>query len=292
MLRLMRNYLKQYTVYALLAPLTVVLEVILEIFIPYMMTKIVDIGIANGDMGYIAKIGVFMIFLALFSLIFGALSGRFAAKAATGFARNIREAMFHKISDYSFNNIDRFSTASLVTRLTTDITNTQNSFMMIIRVMFRAPVMMIGATIMATSINKELSMIFMIAIPVIAVVLVFLITKAFPLFQKMLGKYDGLNASVQEDLIAMRVVKAFVREDYEKGKFADSSEMLRAAQVKAEKMIIFNMPLMMFAIYACMIGVAWFGGNFIIAGKIEAGEFMVFFNYINQILMSLMMLSM
>lgn len=292
MIKLIKNYLKEYTVPAILAPITVILEVILEIFIPFMMTKIVDIGIANGDMGYIAKIGVYMIFLALFSLLFGAISGRFSAKAATGFARNIRKALFYKISDFSFHNVDNFSTASLVTRLTTDVTNTQNSFMMMVRILFRAPVMMIGATIMALSINAELSLIFMIAIPVIAAVLAFLITKAFPLFQKMLKKYDGLNASVQENLIAMRVVKAFVREDYEKGKFADSAEMVRAAQVKAEKILICNMPLMMFAIYTCMILVSWFGGNYVVAGKLYAGEFMVFFNYIAQILMSLMMISM
>ena len=292
MINLIKKYLKQYTPYAILAPISVILEVVLEIFIPFLMTKIVDIGIANSDMGYIAKTGLLMVAFALFSLLFGVLSGRFSAKAATGFARNIRKALFYKVADFSFYNVDRFSSASLLTRMTTDVTNTQVSFMMMTRVMFRAPVMMIGATIMASKINSDLSMVFLIILPLVAVLLGVLIAKAFPLFGKMLKKYDGLNASVQENLIAMRVVKAFVREDYEKGNFKDSAELLMKAQLKAEKVLIINMPLMSLAIYASMIAISWFGGKLIIAGNMEAGQLMGFIGYVMNVMISLMMISM
>jgi len=292
MFKLIKNHLKQYTPYAVLAPISVILEVILEIFIPFLMTKIVDIGIANSDMGYIAKTGLLMVVFAVLSLVFGVLSGRFSAKAATGFARNIRKALFYKVTDFSFYNVDRFSSASLLTRMTTDVTNTQVSFMMMTRVMFRAPVMMVGATIMASKINSELSLIFLIILPLVAVLLGLLIAKAFPLFGKMLKRYDGLNASVQENLIAMRVVKAFVREDYEKGNFKDSSELLMKAQLKAERVLIINMPLMSLAIYASMIAISWFGGKLIIAGNMEAGQLMGFVGYVMNVMISLMMISM
>ena len=286
------KYLRENTLPSILAPVTVIAEVLLEIYIPYLMSKIIDIGITNGDMGYILRIGALMVGMALLSLVFGAASGRFAAVAASGFAKNIRKELFYKTQDFSFSNVDKFSTASLVTRLTADVTNTQNAFMMVIRIMFRAPVMLVSATLMAVSINKELSLIFLIAIPFIGLALGLIISKAYPLFNKMLGKYDAMNAQVQENLIAIRVVKAFVREKFEKDKFELSAETLRKAQEKAERIIVFNMPIMMFAVYACMIAVSWLGGNQIIAGNLTTGEFMTFTSYIMQILMSLMMLSM
>ena len=292
MFKLIKGHLKQYTPYAVLSPVCVILEVILEVFIPFLMTKIVDIGVANSDMGYIARIGGLMVVFALASLCFGALAGRFSAKAATGLARNVRKSLFYKVSEFSFYNVDRFSSASLLTRMTTDVNNTQISFMMMTRVMFRAPVMIICATIMASRINSELSLVFLIILPVVAVAMAALIWISFPRFQKMLKKYDGLNASVQENLIAMRVVKAFVREDYEKGNFRDSADLLMKAQLKAEKVIIIHMPLMSFAIYTCMIAISWFGGNLIIAGNMEAGQLMGFIGYVMNVMISLMMISM
>ncbi len=285
------KYLRKNTIYAVLAPVTVIAEVILEIYIPYLMSKIIDVGVTNSDMGYIFRTGAYMVGFALLSLLFGVLSGRFAAVAATGFAKNIRKALFDKVQDYSFSNIDRFPTATLVTRLTTDVTNTQNAFMMVIRIMFRAPVMLISATLMAVSINKELSLVLLVAIPFIAIALSIIMSISYSRFQKMLKLYDGLNARVQENLIAIRVVKAFVREDFEMDQFGISSETLRKAQVRAEKIIIFNMPILTFAVYACMIAISWLGGGQIIQGKMLTGEFMTFTSYILQILMSLMMIS-
>ena len=284
--------LEGYTKYAVLAPLTVTAEVFLEIFIPFLMAKIIDIGITNRDMAYVLKIGTLMVLMALFSLLFGALSGRYAAVAGMGFAKGIRKKLFDKIQEFSFANIDKFSTSSLVTRLTTDITNTQNAFMMIIRVLVRAPMMLISATIMAFSINRRLAMVFLLAIPLLGIALAVIAIMAFPRFQRMLKKYDAMNGSVQENLIAMRVVKAFVRDRFEKEKFVDATEQLREAQKRAEKIVIFNMPVMQFTMYASIIAIVWFGGNMIIVGTMRTGELMSFISYVTQILMSLMMISM
>ncbi len=284
--------LGKYKKYAMLTPVMVIAEVILEVFIPFLMSKIIDVGIANTDISYITKLGSIMVLMALISLVFGALSGRFAALASTGLAMGIREKLFNKIQDFSFANVDKFSTASLITRLTTDVTNTQTAFMMSIRMLVRAPIMLVSATIMAVSINAKLSTVFLIAIPVLGSALAFIMANAFPNFQKMLTKYDSMNASVQENLVAIRVVKAFVRKDYENEKFEDAASTLREAQLKAEKVIIFVMPIMMFTMYACTILIAWFGGNFIIAGGMKTGELFSFISYISQILMSLMMISM
>ena len=284
--------LEGYTKYAVLAPLTVTAEVFLEIFIPFLMAKIIDIGITNRDMAYVLKIGSLMVLMALFSLLFGALSGRYAAVAGMGFAKGIRQKLFNKIQEFSFANIDKFSTSSLVTRLTTDITNTQNAFMMIIRVLVRAPMMLISATIMAFSINRRLAMVFLLAIPLLGIALAVIAIMAFPRFQRMLKKYDAMNGSVQENLIAMRVVKAFVRDRFEKEKFVDATEQLREAQKRAEKIVIFNMPVMQFTMYASIIAIVWFGGNMIIVGTMRTGELMSFISYVTQILMSLMMISM
>ncbi|MDD4583630.1 MAG: ABC transporter ATP-binding protein, partial [Eubacteriales bacterium] len=263
-----------------------------EIFIPYLMAKLIDIGIAAGDMNYVLTVGGLMIGMALLALVCGGLAGRFAAVAAMGFAKNIRYALFSKVQEFSFSNIDRFSTASLITRLTTDITNTQNTFMMMLRMLVRAPIMMLFATGIAVYINPRLSLIFFAAIPILAIALFLIMFKAFPLFQRMLKKYDRLNSVVQENLTAIRVVKAYVREEYESEGFQEAADQLRSAQKKAEKLVVFTMPLMMFVMYACIISISWFGGNMIIKGSMQTGEFISFLSYVTQILMSLMMFAM
>lgn len=282
----------KYKKYAILAPIVVICEGALDILIPFLMSRIIDVGIKNGDVAYVVKIGVLMIVMALASLVLGALSGRFAAVAGMGFGKNIRKKLFDKVQDFSFANTDKFSTASLVTRLTTDVTNTQNAFMMVIRTLARAPFMMICATVMAIKINAELAVIYLFAIPILGVALYLIATRAYPRFQAMLKKYDKLNAQVEESLIAIRVVKAFVRKDYENQKFEDAADGLRVMQKRAEKLIILNGPAMQIVMYTCMICICWFGGNMIIAGGMQTGELMSFISYLTQILMSLMMLSM
>ncbi len=282
------KYLKQ----SILAPIMVIGEVILETTIPLVMVEIVDRGIRNGDIRYVAKMGVVMVVMAIISLMFGALSGKFAAEAAMGFAKNVRKKLFDKVQDFSFANVDKFSTASLITRLTTDVTNTQMSYMMVIRLLVRAPIMLIIATIEAFRINSQLALIFLVAIPVLSVAIIIIMTTAFPLFEKMLKKYDALNASVQENLIGIRVVKAFVREDHESEKFREASKKLMDMQYKAEGVIIFGMPIMMLVVYGCTLAVYWFGGNLMVAGTMQSGELLGFITYIMQILTSLMMISM
>ena len=292
MIKKLMSYLDKYKLYTILTPIAVIGEVILEIFIPFIMSKIIDVGIANKDIPYITKTGLLMILMALISLLFGALAGRFASVAATGLSKNIRGALFDKIQDFSFSNVDKFSTASLVTRLTTDVTNTQNAFMMTIRILVRAPIMLICALIMALNINAKLSLIFIVAIPFLGIALYIIATTAFKPFQIMLKKYDKMNAIIQENLIAIRAVKAFVRGDHEFDKFHEAAKSVRDTQRKAEGIIIFNMPVMMFAVYGCMISISWFGGNMIINGNMTTGELMSFISYVTQILMSLMMISM
>ncbi len=283
---------KGYGVPAILSGITIMLEVVLEIFIPFLMAKIIDVGIPNKDIGYIAKIGGLMVLFAMLSLLFGALSARFASIASTGFAKGIREAEFKKIQDFSFYNVDRFSSSSLITRLTTDVTNTQMSFMMVIRTLVRAPLMLVGAIIMATAINQDLTFVFLAAIPVLVIALALIMSKAHPRFQFMLKKFDKLNSKIQEALIGIRVVKAFVRGDYEEEKFEDAANQVREAQVRAEKIVIFNMPIMQLMMYACIIAILWFGGNMIIAETMQIGQLISFISYVSQILMSLMMISM
>jgi ATP-binding cassette, subfamily B, multidrug efflux pump len=284
--------LGEYKRPAIITPILVICEVILEIFIPLIMAKIIDVGIKNNDIAYVIKLGIMMIIMGSLSLICGALSGRFAAVASMGFAKEVRKKLFDKIQEFSFANIDKFSTASLVTRMTTDVTNTQTAFMMIIRILVRAPIMLISATIMAVSINARLAVIFLIAIPVLGTALYLIGTKAHPQFKAMLQKYDKMNLSVQENLTAIRVVKAFDRGSYEDEKFTASADQLRDAQRKAERIIIWNMPIMQFCMYTCMIAISWFGGNMIISGSMKTGEFMSFISYVTQILMSLMIISM
>lgn len=284
--------LGEFKKYAILTPLFVIAEVILEIYIPFLMSKIIDVGIKNSDTNYILKIGALMILMALFSLLFGVLAGKFAATASVGFSKGLRKTLFEKIQMFSFANVDRFSTASLITRLTTDINHTQMAFQISIRMLVRAPIMLISATFMAYTINPRLCIIFLVAIPLLSTALYLIGTKAFPLFKAMLKKYDRLNAMVQENLIGIRVVKAFVREDHENEKFRKAADEVRLAQLKAEKILVLNMPIMQFVMYGCMIAISWFGGNMIIGGTMETGELMSFISYVTQILVSLMMITM
>jgi len=284
--------LGEYKKYALLTPLLVIAEVILEINIPFLMSKIIDIGIKNSDIKYILKIGVLMIIMALFSLLFGALAGKTAAIASVGFSKGLRKTLFEKIQSFSFANVDKFSTASLITRMTTDINHTQLAFQISIRMLVRAPIMLISATFMAYTINPRLCIIFLVAIPILGTAFILIGKTAFPLFRAMLKKYDRLNAMIQENLIGIRVVKAFVREDHENEKFRKAADELRLAQLKAEKLLVLNMPIMQFVMYGCMIAISWFGGKMIIGGTMETGELMSFISYVSQILISLMMITM
>lgn len=292
MIKKLFPYLKGYKKEAALAPVAVIFEVFIEILIPFLMAKIVDVGIANRDVAYVMKLGGIMAGMALLSMASGALSGKFSATAGTGFACNLRKALFNKIQDFSFANTDHFNTASLVTRMTADVTNVQNAAMDMMRIMFRAPVMLISALAITIVMNAELASVFLIVIPAMGLLLAFFMSKAHPLFTKMLKKYDAMNASVQEDLIGIRVIKAFVRKDFENEKFIASADDLRAAQRKAENLVVFSMPLMTVAMYACILAIFWFGGHSVIEGRMLTGELISFTTYVGQILMSLMMIAM
>ena len=270
---------KRFKVSAFVAPLLI-------------MARIIDVGITNHDVGFVVKYGLIMILAALASLGFGVFAGKYAAVASVGFARNIRRRLFYKIQDFSFGNVDKFSTSSLVTRLTTDVTNTQNTFQMIIRMCVRAPFMFVSAIIMSFYINSKMALIFIAAIPLIAIPAGIIMKKAFPRFQEMMKNYDSLNGAVQENLIGIRAVKAFVREKDEIKRFEIAANAVRTTQIKAEKLVILNMPIMQLVMYLSIIAILWFGGNFIIAGSMQMGELISFITYLTQILMSLMMISM
>ena len=290
--KLLSGLERKYKASAVLAPVTIMGEVLLEVLIPLIMAKIIDVGIANKDAAYVIKTGCLMVGAALMSLSFGVVAGRFAAVAALGFARNLRRCLFSKVQDFSFANVDKFSTASLVTRLTSDVTNAQNTFQMIVRMCVRSPFMFISAIIMAFYMNARLSLVFVACIPLIAIPMVLIMRKAHPRFQVMMKNYDNLNAKVQENLIGIRAVKAFVREDNERSKFDSAADAVRNAQVRAEKVVILNMPLMMLVMYIALIALLWFGGNLIISEKMLTGELISFITYMIQILSSLMMFSM
>lgn len=289
---LLQGLEKKFKRSAILAPIVMVGEVSMEVLIPFIMAKIIDVGVANRDVSYVIKVGAIMICTALLSLFFGVIAARFASVASLGFARNLRRRLFKKVQDFSFSNVDKFSTASLVTRLTTDVTNSQNTFQMIIRMCIRSPFMFISAIIMSFYINSKLAVIFLVAIPLIAIPVALIMVKAFPRFQVMMKKYDGLNSVVQENLTGIRAVKAFVRENHETQKFRDAAEGVRSAQVAAEKIVIFNMPVMQLVMYLGILAMLWFGGNLIIVGDMQTGELISFITYLMQILMSLMMISM
>lgn len=285
-------YVGKYKKYAIATPFVMIGEVLMELLIPLVMAAMIDKGISSGDVQYTVKMGLLMILMAIVSLCFGSLGSRFGAVASMGFAKNVRRALFEKVQSFSFSNVDKFSTASLVTRLTTDVNNVQNAFNMMIRMVFRAPIMMIGALIMAIKLNTQLAMVFLVAIPILCVGLYLIMTKAHPRFKAMLEKYDALNSDVQENLIAIRVVKAFVREKYESDKFDSSAEAVRATQYRAEKLVQLNQPLMQICMYGCTVAALWFGGNMVIGGTFQIGALSSFIGYISQTLMSLMMVSM
>lgn len=286
------SHVGKYKKQAILCPVTIIGEVAMEVLIPAVMALIIDNGIKKGDIGYVAKMGGLMVLMSVFSLCFGALAARFSAVAAMGFAKNLRSALFRRVQDFSFANVDKFSTASLTTRLTTDVTNIQNAFMMFIRMAFRSPIMLVCATIMAVKQNAKLSIVFVFAIPVLGASIIFIISKAHPRFEKMLKQYDAMNGKVQENLVGIRVVKAFAREEYEKKRFEENTEAVRKAQFAAEKLVIMGMPIMQLVMYISIAAILYFGGNMAVNHDIATGQLSSFISYVTQILMSLMMLSM
>lgn len=292
MLRRLFSFVGEYRKIALWTPVCILGEVVLEIVIPYLMARMIDLGIMQKNAAFTFKTGGVMVVAALLSLTFGVLAGRFAAVSAAGFAKNIRSALFRKIQDFSFSNADKFASASLITRLTTDITFVQMSFMLIVRVFARGPLLLLFATGMAVYISPKLSLIFLFAIPALSAALAFMAVMAHPFFESMFKKYDAMNAAVQEALIAVRVVKAFVREKDEAKKFAFSSQDVLRMQRRAEKIVCYDMPVMMFSMNACMIAALYLGGRQVVFGTMTAGELIGFINYIHAILISLMVISM
>ena len=292
MIKRLAKCVRQYKKDTILSPVYVTMEVIMEVAIPLLMAVLIDNGIEVGNMKVIYKIGAILIVSTLLSLLFGALAGNYAAKASAGFASNLRIDMYDAVQDFSFSNIDKFSTASIVTRLTTDVTNVQNSFQMIIRIAVRCPIMLIFSLIMAFGVNPKLSLIFLAIIPLLSVGLFYVFQGAHPIFERVFRTYDKLNNVVQENLRGIRVVKSFVREDYENEKFDNVSNTIYKDFVKAEKMVALNSPLMQFAIYVSMLLISWFGAKMIVSDTMTTGQLVSLIAYAMQILMSLMMLSM
>jgi len=282
---------KRFYLYTVLSPIFMFGEVSMESTIPLVMARIVDVGIKTADQNFVLKNGMLMVLMASFSLFCGAMCGRLSSVAAFGFSKNLRKKLFSRVQAFSFSNMDHFGTDSLVTRLTTDVTSLQNMYQNIIRTLVRSPIMLIFGTIMATKINARLALIFFIVIPILAAVLITIVLIVYPRFRQMLKKYDKLNRVVQENLIAIRVVKSFVRGEYENAKFDEITEDLQRTQVGAEKIVILNMPVMQLMVYACIISALWFGGKMVINAQMQTGELISFISYITQILMSLMMLS-
>ena len=269
-----------------------ILEVLFETLIPLVMASIIDKGVETGDIGHIYRMGALMGVLALMGLYTGVMGGKYGAKASTGFARNLRKAMYTNIQTYSFSNIDKYSTAGLITRLTTDVTNLQNAYQMILRMCTRAPASLICAMTMAFLINAKLASIYLVAIIFLGFFLFMILRKASKCFQEVFQKYDDLNAGIQENISAVRVVKAYVREDYETSKFQKACNRVYELFVKAEKLVVMNMPLMQFTVYSCILGISWLGAKMIVGGNLTTGELMSLLTYCMNILMSLMMLSM
>ncbi|MCI8598058.1 MAG: ABC transporter ATP-binding protein [Lachnospiraceae bacterium] len=292
MLKTLKSYIGEYKKIAVMAPVFIVLEVILEMILPRLMATIIDDGLGTGNMEYVVKIGLLMLVVSFVSLYSGAMAAKLAATASTGFAKNLREAMYNHIQEFSFSNIDRFSTAGLVTRLTTDVTNVQNAFQMIMRMFTRAPITLITAMIMAFSINARLSLVFLVVLVFLGSIILFLIGKVGPYFREMFEKYDGLNSSVQENLTGIRVVKAYVREKHETEKFKRASEALYWCAVRAEKVMVIMMPIMQFSVYTCIIIISWLGAKSIAVEGMTTGDLMSLFTYTMNILMSLMMIAM
>lgn len=284
--------LKQYKRDTFLTMGFTTLEVIMEVLLPFITALIIDNGLEQSDMPAIVKYGLLMLVMAVVSLFSGAMAGKFAASASSGFACNLRESMYIRVQDYSFSNIDKFSTAGLVTRMTTDVTNVQNAFQMIIRIAVRAPLMLVFSMIMCFLINRNLSLVFLAALCFLAVILAVIMKRTTKVFREVFDRYDDLNASVQENVTAIRVVKAYVREDYENKKFRKAAEQLYRLFVKAESMLALNNPAMMLVVYGCITAVSWFGAQYIVAGSMSTGDITSLFSYIMSVMMSLMMLSM
>ena len=292
MVKTLLGQVKQYKKASLLTPLFTALEVVMEVLIPLVISLIIDRGIEAGNIQQIYFYGGIMVIMAMASLIFGILAGKYAASASSGLACNLREEMYGNIQRFSFSNIDKYSTAGLVTRLTTDVTNVQNAYQMILRMCTRAPLMLISAMVMCFFINTQLSLVFVAAIVVLGLSLALIILKTIKIFDQVFKKYDALNESVQENVSAIRVVKAYVREDYENTRFTKAATNLYRFFVKAEGILAFNNPVMMFVIYGCILGISWLGAQMIIVGSLTTGELTAMFSYIMNIMMSLMMLSM
>ena len=284
--------IKQYRLTALLTPIFVILEVLMEVLIPFVIADLLDKGVELGNYDVIIELGIVLIILALLALVFGILAGRTSAVASAGFAKNLRRAVFSNVQKFSFANIDKYSAPSLITRLTTDVTNIQNSFMMIIRVAIRSPVMFLASFIMVLIIKPEMALIFAAVVPILGIGVTFLTVKTFPIFERVFKKYDSLNAVVRENIRGIRVVKSFVREGFEKKKFKTASADIYGEFVTAEKLMALMSPLMQFCVYICILAVAWIGGQMIVFGDFTSGELISIISYTMQILMSFMMVAM
>lgn len=292
MLKVLGAQIKEFKKDSLMTPVFMILEVIMEMIIPLLMASIIDDGVNAGNMNHIYKVGAYMVVAAVIGLWAGMMGAKYGAKASTGFARNLRKAMFENIQTFSFSNIDKYSTSSLITRLTTDVTNLQNAYQMLLRMAMRAPASMIIAMIMAFSINAKLASTYLIAVIFLAACIAMIIPRATKYFRQVFEKYDDLNASVQENVSAIRVVKAYVREDHEKEKFTKASGNVCRLFTKAEAMICLNMPIMQFAVYTCILVISWMGAHMIVSNTLTTGDLSMLLTYCMNILMNLMMLSM
>ncbi len=292
MIKTLAKQIKEYKSASLVTPIFMILEVAMEMVIPLMMASIIDDGVQAGDMKHIFVIGCYMILAAIVGLFAGVMGGKYGAKASTGFARNLREAMYENIQTFSFSNIDKFSTAGLVTRMTTDVTNIQNAYQMLLRMCFRAPVSLICAMLMAFLINARVASIYLVAVVFLGIVIIFIMRAVSKYFSEVFKKYDDLNASVQENVAAQRVVKAYVREDYEIDKFHKASYNIYKMFKKAECTMTYVWPVMQFTVYGCILGISWLGAHMIVASQLTTGELMSLLTYCMTILMNLMMLAM
>lgn len=291
MIKTIGRYLKGYRLDSALTPVFMILEVVMETIIPLLMAAIIDNGVSKGDFGYIYKMGGMMILCAGLSLTFGIMGGKYGARASAGLAKNLRKGMYDNIQDFSFSNIDKFSTSGLVTRLTTDVTNVQNAYQMVLRMCTRAPFSLICAMAMSFAISPRLASVYLVAVLILSSILVMIIIFATKYFSQAFPKYDELNASVQENVSGIRVVKAFVREDYEKKRFTKASMNIYKVFVKAERIVMLNAPIMNITVYSCMLLISWLGANMIVDGSLKTGQLMNLITYCMYILMSLMMLS-
>ncbi len=292
MLKTLKKYIRQYKKATILTPIFTAFEVLLEVLIPFVTASLIDKGVNTGDMSEVIKYGILMLVLAFLSLFCGVMGGKYSAEAATGFSANVRDGMYKKIQTYSFSNIDKFSTAGLVTRLTTDVTNLQNAFMMLIRVAIRPPLMFGLSIVMCIIISPSLSLVFAVAVVILAIIIVSILPKVNKIFNETFDRYDDLNAEVQENVSGVRVVKAYVREDYETKKFSKAAKNLRRLFEKAEGMMALINPVMNLAVYGCIVALSWFGAHQIVSSTLTTGELTSMFSYVMSILMSLMMLSM